>query len=201
MSLSWVNDRVGGPCQPGAWSRALPTLQFTPSGQGGRGEERKDEVGDRRNEAVTHVSAKTKGGPGKCYQTDLTTEMGPLSMTSIFVRGEFLKNCAVSPSNTWYLTSSVNLNDSHSFLIQAMLPSCQTDTSLQPTPGCQISQFVWRSPDCKILFWDLTDERYLISSNLLSSGAQICTTPNTPALALIWKWRSTYFVLAAKNGA
>lgn len=60
MSLSWVNDRVGGPCQPAAWSRALPTLQFTPSGQGGRGERRKDEVDDRRNEAVTHMSAENK---------------------------------------------------------------------------------------------------------------------------------------------
>lgn len=65
MSLSWVNDRVGGPCQPGAWTRALPTLQFTPSGHGGRGEGRKDEVDDRRNEAVTQMSAKTKGGQGK----------------------------------------------------------------------------------------------------------------------------------------
>lgn len=35
VSLSWVNDRVGGPCQPGAWTRARSTLQFTPSGQGG----------------------------------------------------------------------------------------------------------------------------------------------------------------------
>lgn len=34
VSLSSVNDRVGGPCQPGAWTRARSTLQFTPSGQG-----------------------------------------------------------------------------------------------------------------------------------------------------------------------
>ena len=60
MRLSWVNDRVGGPCQPRAWTGSLPTLQFTPSGQGG-GERRKDEVDDRRNEAVTQMSAKTKG--------------------------------------------------------------------------------------------------------------------------------------------
>lgn len=78
MSLSWVNDRVGGPCQPGAWTRALPTLQFTPSGQGRRGERRKDEMVDRRNEAVTQTSAKTKGGQGKRYQTGLTTEIGAL---------------------------------------------------------------------------------------------------------------------------
>lgn len=97
MSLSWVNDRVGGPCQPGAWTRTLPTLQFTPSGQGGRGERRKDEVDDRRNEAVTQTSAKTKGGQGKCYQTDLTTEIGALSMTSIFVRAEILKKWVLFP--------------------------------------------------------------------------------------------------------
>ncbi len=95
MSLSWVNDRVGGPCQPGAWTRALPTLQFTPSGQGGRGERRKDEVDDRRNEAVTQTSAKTKGGQEKCDQIGLTTERGALSMTSIFVRAEILKNRAL----------------------------------------------------------------------------------------------------------
>lgn len=65
MSLSWVNDRVGGPCQPGARTRTLSTLQFTPSGQGGRVERRKDEVDDRRNEAVNQVSAKTKGGQRK----------------------------------------------------------------------------------------------------------------------------------------
>lgn len=81
MSLSWVNDRVGGPCQPGDWTRALPTLQFTPSGQRGRGEGRKDEVDHRRSEAVTQMPAKTKGGQGKCYQTDLTTEIGALSVT------------------------------------------------------------------------------------------------------------------------
>lgn len=68
VSLSWVNDRVGGPCQPGAWTRARSTLQFTPSGQGGGGVggggvgggRRKDEADDRRNEAVNQTSAKTK---------------------------------------------------------------------------------------------------------------------------------------------
>lgn len=60
MSLFWVNDRVGGPCQPGAWTRALSTLQFTPSGQEGRGGRRNDEADDRRNEAVNQMSAKTK---------------------------------------------------------------------------------------------------------------------------------------------
>lgn len=91
MSLSWVNDRVGGPCQPEAWTRALLTLQFTPSGQRGRGKRRKDEVDDGRNEAVTQMSAKTKAGLRKCYKTDLTTEIGALSMTSISVRAEILK--------------------------------------------------------------------------------------------------------------
>lgn len=52
-SLSCVNDRLGGPCQSGVWTGALPTLQFTSSGQGGRGDGRKDEVDDRKNEAVT----------------------------------------------------------------------------------------------------------------------------------------------------
>lgn len=123
MSLSWVNDRVGGPCQPGAWTRALPTLQFTPSGQRGRGERRKDEVDDRRNEAVTQMSAKTKGQPGKCYQTDLTTERGALSMTFLWEMKlkKKKKNSTVSLSNTWFLTLCVNLNDTHSFFIQAML--------------------------------------------------------------------------------
>lgn len=59
-SLSWLNDRVEGPCQPGEWTRDLPNLQFTPPGQGGRGKGRKDDVDDRRNEAVTQMSAKTK---------------------------------------------------------------------------------------------------------------------------------------------
>lgn len=102
MSLSWVNDRVGGPCQPGAWTRALCTLQFTPSGQGGRGKERKDEVDDRRNEAVTQMSAKTKGGQRKCYKTDLTTEIGALSIAFMFVRElKFRRTMtAIFPSNT-----------------------------------------------------------------------------------------------------
>lgn len=85
MSLSWVNDRVGGPCQPGAWTRVLSTLQFTPSGQGGRGGRRKDEVDDRRNEAVTQMSAKTKGEPRKHNQTDLTTEIKALLVTCFFL--------------------------------------------------------------------------------------------------------------------
>lgn len=85
MSLSWVNDRVGGPCQPRAWTGTLTTLQFTPSGQRGRIERRKDEVDDRRNEAVNQMSAKTKGELWKCCQIDVTTEMGALSMTSIFL--------------------------------------------------------------------------------------------------------------------
>lgn len=91
MSVSWVNDRVGGPCQPGAWTRALSTLQFTPSGQGGRGGRRKDEVDDRRNEAVTQMSAKTKGELGKLNQTDLTTEIKALLVTrfGVFLKGEF----------------------------------------------------------------------------------------------------------------
>lgn len=84
MSVSWVNDRVGGPCQPGAWTWALSTLQFTPSGQGGRGGRRKDEVDDRRNEAVTQMSAKTKAEPGKRNQTDLTTEIKALPVTRFF---------------------------------------------------------------------------------------------------------------------
>lgn len=63
----------------------------------------------------------------------------------------FEKLSVVSPSNTWFLTSSVNLNDSRSFLIQATLPICQTDTSLQPTSDYQISQFVCCSPDSKTL--------------------------------------------------
>lgn len=84
MSLFWVNDRVGGPCQPGAWTSALSTLQFTPSGQGGRGGRQKDEVDDRRNEAVTQMSAKTKGEPGKCNETDLTTEIKALLVTRFF---------------------------------------------------------------------------------------------------------------------
>lgn len=112
MSLSWVNDRVGGPCQPGAWTRALPTLQFTPSGQRGRGERRKDEVDDRRNEAVTQMSAKTKGQPGKCYQTDLTTERGALSMTFL-----------------WEMKLKKNKIKEHCFSIQYMVPHimCQSE--------------------------------------------------------------------------
>lgn len=83
--LSWVNDRVGGPCQPPAWTGTLTTLQFTPSGQRGMIERRKDEVDDRRNEAVNQMSAKTKGELWKYCQIDLTTETEALSMTSIFL--------------------------------------------------------------------------------------------------------------------
>lgn len=199
MSLSWVNDRVGGPCQPAAWSRALPTLQFTPSGQGGRGERRKDEVDDRRNEAVTHMSAKTKRGPGKCCQTDLTTEMGALSMTSIFVRAEILKNWVLFPHplhgsshhlSIWMIVTLVW------FKLCCQAAKQTANTKLPNFTICLV--FSWLE---KLFFWDLTDERYLISSNLVSSGAQICMTLNTPAPVLIWKWRSTYFMPAAKNGA
>lgn len=120
MSLSWVNDRVGGPCQPGAWTRALPNLQFTPSGPWGRGELRKDDADDRRNKAVTQMSTKTKAGKRKCNKTDLTTEIGAVLMTPIFARAES------APSRTWLFTSSVNLSDSHTFLIQATLTNPTT---------------------------------------------------------------------------
>lgn len=84
MSLSWVNDRVEGPCQPGAWTRDLPNLQFTPPGQRGRGKGRN--VDGRRNEAVTQMSTKRLGG----NKTFLTTETWVL-ISSILWELEFLK--------------------------------------------------------------------------------------------------------------
>lgn len=100
-------------------------------------------------------------------------------INDIFVRAEI-----VCLSNTWFLTLFDNLKDNHSCLIQAMLPNRNFTTANTGLPNFTI-YIVWRSHDSKILFRDLTDEHYLISSNLVSSGAQICTTPNTTAPALI----------------
>lgn len=137
MSLSWVNDRVGGPCQPGAWTRALPTLQFTPSGQRGRGEGRKAEVDDRRNEAVTHVSAKTKGNAGKCFPADVTTETEALTMTYILVSAEILKNWARSlhPVRGSLCCLSIWM-----IIMLSWVKLCwQADTSLRPALGWKSS--------------------------------------------------------------
>lgn len=65
MSLSWVNDRVGGPCQPGAWTRARSTLQFTPSGQGGLGaggEKMRQMTGEMKLSIKRQLKQKKKTG-------------------------------------------------------------------------------------------------------------------------------------------
>lgn len=106
---------------------------------------------------------KQKKGKGKCYKTDLTTEIGALSTTSIFARAEILKNSECG-FLIQHMVLHINLNDSHTFLIQALWPSCQTDTPLRLTSGCQISQSVWCFPDSKTLSRDLTHQHYLIYS-------------------------------------
>lgn len=81
---------------------------------------RKDEVDDRRNEAVTQMSAKTKGGQSKRDQTDLTTEIGALSMTSIFVRAGSAGVVFCIQHMVPHI-NPVNLKDIHAFAIQATI--------------------------------------------------------------------------------
>lgn len=66
------------------------------------------------------MSDKTKGGQKKYYKTDLTTEIGRFINRHLYLSElKFRKTVTVIfPSNTWFLSSSVNVNDVHFFLFK-----------------------------------------------------------------------------------